>query len=468
MSQEQISEAGFGKALGAAAALGGGALLAKKAGSFLKRNPQAAGALASGAGAAAKGLISLIAPIVKEVGPAVAKTILKQKYGIDIPDITIQKAAAAPTVSTSMGSQGLAVAGQQQPQQQPPVINKTPETTTTVTTPSSNIEDDNEKLETLNNDPELSNLARSAGSRGPALGNKLKSDPKAIERAKKLGFTPQQFNSYLDYTYGNTPSSTASTPSSTATTTSPTTSTTSATPTKTISSDLISKLKNDPDVKDFMSNRKPDTDPEMASKKITIAKKFGINPDDVNTYLREITPESVYKKGMVLNEFIPALLAAGRTLAPMVAKQVALQVATDMASKAINKKLQQKKDNKDINNNEMEESKKKKVIAKEGIGTGTLGAVAGGMIGGLPGAVIGGLTGAAAPKAVKEIKSAVSGENEENKKKKKKKVKESSDISKLVSLISQKNYAEADKYLKNVVDSKIKDRIESASNINIF
>ena len=117
----------------------------------------------------------------------------------------------------------------------------------------------------------------------------------------------------------------------------------------------------------------------------------------------------------------------------------------------------------------MEESKKKKIIAKEGIATGTLGAVAGGMLGGPAGAVIGGLTGAAAPGAVKEIKRAFSNENEEDKKKKKKKkIKESSDISKLVSLISQKNYAEADKYLKNVVDSKIKDRIESASNINIF
>jgi outer membrane lipoprotein SlyB len=380
MSREQISEAGLGKALGTAAALGGGALLASKAGSFLKRNPQAAGALASGAGAAAKGLISLIAPIVKEVGPAVAKSILKQRYGIDIPDSTIQKAASAPTVSTSIGSQGLAVAGQQQPQQQqPPVINKSPETTTTTT---------------------------------------------------------------------------ATTPSTK--------------PTKTISSDLISKLQNDPDVKGLMYLNKPDTDPDVVTKKTSIAKKYGINPDDVKSYLKQINPESVYKKGMVLNEFIPALLAAGRTLAPMVAKQVALQVGTDMASKAINKKLQQKKDNKDINNNEMEESKKKKVIAKEGIGTGTLGAVAGGMIGGPAGAIIGGLTGAAAPKAVKEIKSAVSSENEEDKKKKKKKVKESSDISKLVSLISQKNYAEADKYLKNVVDSKIKDRIESASNINIF
>ena len=380
MSKEQISEAGLGKVLGTAAALGGGALLANKAGSFLKRNPQAASALASGAGAAAKGLISLIAPIVKEVGPAVAKSILKQKYGIDIPDSTIQKAAAAPTVSTSMGSQGLAVAGQQQPQQ-PPVINKSPETTTT-----------------------------------------------------------------------------------TATTTAP-----SVTPTKTISSDLISKLQNDPDVKGLMYLNKPDTDPDVVSKKTSIAKKYGINPDDVKSYLKQINPESVYKKGMVLNEFIPALLAAGRTLAPMVARQVALQVGTDVASRAINKKLQQKKVNKDINNNEMEESKKKKIIAKEGIATGTLGAVAGGMLGGAPGALIGGLTGAAAPGAVKEIKRAFSNENEEDKKKKKKKkIKESSDISKLVSLISQKNYAEADKYLKNVVDSKIKDRIESASNINIF
>ena len=383
MSQEQISEAGLGKALGAAAAVGGGALLANKAGSYLKKNPQAARAIASGAGAAAKGLISLIAPIVKEVGPAVAKSILKQKYGIDIPDITIQKAAAAPTVSTSMGSQGLAVAGQQQPQQQPPVINKSPEATTATTT--------------------------------------------------------------------------------TATTTAP-----SVTPTKTISSDLISKLQNDPDVKGLMYLNKADTDPDVVSKKTSIAKKYGINPDDVKSYLKQINPESVYKKGMLLNEFIPALLAAGRTLAPIVARQVALQVGTDMASKAIIKKLQQKKDNKDINNNEMEESKKKKIIAKEGIGTGTLGAIAGQMIGGPAAALVGGLAGAAAPKAVKEIKSAVSSENEEDKKKKKKKVKESSDISKLVSLISQKNYAEADKYLKNVVDSKIKDRIESASNINIF
>jgi len=387
MSQEQISEAGLGKALGAAAAVGGSALLANKARSYLKKNPQAVKALASGAGAAAKGLISLIAPIVKEVGPAVAKSILKQRYGIDIPDITIQKAAAAPTVSTSMGSQGLAVAGQQQP----PVINKSPETTSTTTATTTS------------------------------------------------------------------PSSTTSTPS--------------VTPTKTISSDLVSKLQNDPDVKDLMYLNKPDTDPAVVSKKTSIAKKFGINPDDVNLYIKQVNPESVYRKGMVLNEFIPALLAAGEALAPAVARQVALQVGADIAAKAINKKLQQKNSNKNINNNEMEESKKKKnkkVLAKEGIGTGTLGAVAGGLIGGVPGAVIGGLTGAAAPKAVKEIKSAVSGENEEDKKKKKKKVKESSDISKLVSLISQKNYAEADKYLKNVVDSKIKDRIESASNINIF
>jgi SLT domain-containing protein len=34
--------------------------------------------------------------------------------------------------------------------------------------------------------------------------------------------------------------------------------------------------------------------------------------------------------------------------------------------------------------------------------------------------------------------------------------------------ISQKNYAEANKYLQEVIDSKLKDRIQKASNKEIF
>ena len=116
---------------------------------------------------------------------------------------------------------------------------------------------------------------------------------------------------------------------------------------------------------------------------------------------------------------------------------------------------------------EMIKSKEKKInLASEGIGTGTLGAVAGGLMGGPAGAVLGGITGAAAPKAVKEIKGAFEGEEEKEKKNKKKKMKESTDLAKFVYNISQKNYAEANKYLKDAIDSKLKERIESSLNNN--
>ena len=90
-------------------------------------------------------------------------------------------------------------------------------------------------------------------------------------------------------------------------------------------------------------------------------------------------------------------------------------------------------------------------------------------MGGLPGAAIGGLAAGAAPKAVKEIKGAFEGEEgKHKKKKKKKKVNESTDFVKFVYNISQKNYAEANKYLKDIIDSKIKGRIESCLDNKIF
>lgn len=45
---------------------------------------------------------------------------------------------------------------------------------------------------------------------------------------------------------------------------------------------------------------------------------------------------------------------------------------------------------------------------------------------------------------------------------------EKKNILNFIKNISQKNYAEADKYLKEVIDSKLKDRIKKASEKEIF
>ncbi len=45
---------------------------------------------------------------------------------------------------------------------------------------------------------------------------------------------------------------------------------------------------------------------------------------------------------------------------------------------------------------------------------------------------------------------------------------EKSSISSFIKNISKKNYAEANKYLKEVIDSKLKERIKNATNKEIF
>lgn len=50
----------------------------------------------------------------------------------------------------------------------------------------------------------------------------------------------------------------------------------------------------------------------------------------------------------------------------------------------------------------------------------------------------------------------------------KKSLYEAQEIVKFLKSISQKNYSEANKYLQNVVDSKIKSKIENALKENIF
>lgn len=53
-------------------------------------------------------------------------------------------------------------------------------------------------------------------------------------------------------------------------------------------------------------------------------------------------------------------------------------------------------------------------------------------------------------------------------KKDKKKLNESQEIVKFLRSISQKNYSEANKYLQNVIDSKLKAKIGEALKENIF
>ena len=50
----------------------------------------------------------------------------------------------------------------------------------------------------------------------------------------------------------------------------------------------------------------------------------------------------------------------------------------------------------------------------------------------------------------------------------KKSVLEAQEIIKFLKSISQKNYSEANKYLQNVVDSKVKSRIENALKEKVF
>jgi predicted lipid-binding transport protein (Tim44 family) len=432
MNKKIVNEAGIGKTLGTAAALGAGLYGAKKLGQVIK-NPQAlkaAGGMAKAAGQVGKSLLELIAPIVKEVGPAVAKSILKQRYGIDIPDSTInavKNAPAAPATATASPSTP--------PGSVPPVLpGKSAPTATTLTTP------------------------------------------------------------------------TASTPSSS---TAPTKPVSPVSPTSAgLSKDLIQKIANDndSDVTRYVVQRGTtgSGDPALASK---LQKKYGLkdqqtldryistlydsvnlkssrNIKELNEKLKQVSllPETIQIE--ILSEFVPALLGAARIAGPAIgraltsntAKQIGKQVAVNtgvIGANSIIDKLQKKKQTQNINNNEMEElikSKEKKMkLSSEGIGTGTLGAVAGGALGGLPGAVVGGLVGGAAPKAVKEVRGAFEGEEGKNKeKKKKKKLKESTDYVKFVYNISQKNYAEANKYLKDIIDSKLKSRIESCLDNKLF
>jgi hypothetical protein len=380
-----VNEVNFG-ALGKgalAATLGGAALyganrLGKKVGKFAAKNPDTISKISSSAGQIGSSLINALAPVIKQVGPAVAKDVFKKRFNIDIPDSVINMLSNNPSTTSSASSS---------------------------TTPT----------------------AAAPGATPPVL--------------------------------ATSPVGTATTPKSPVTATSPVAPSPSSS--TSVSKATLTKMRADPAAQEVFLGRSKDRE--------TIKKKYGLKDDDtLDTYLLTAF-ESTQPE--VVKEFVGALAAGAEALAPAIARQIALQAGTDLAAKAINKKLQQKNGNKPINNNEMEESKKKKkkIMAKEGLATGTLGAVAGGLMGGAPGAAIGGLVGGAAPGAVKEIKGALKGENEEDrKKKKKKKIKESSDIVKFIHNISQKNYAEANKYLESIISSKLKERIENSLNNNIF
>jgi uncharacterized membrane protein len=384
-----VNEVNFG-ALGKgalAATLGGAALykankLGKQVGKFASKNPDTISKISSSAGQIGSSLINALAPVIKQVGPAVAKDVFKKRFNIDIPDSVINmlsnSSASSPATRTAASPATPTAAA---PGATPPVL--TTPTAGTATKPASPV---------------------------------TASSPVA-------------------------PSSSTST---------------------SVSKDTITKMRGDPAAQQVFNGNEKDRE--------TIKRKYGLKDDDtLDTYLLNAF-ESTQPE--VVKEFVGALVAGANALAPAIARQVALQAGTDLAAKAINKKLQQKNGNKPINNNEMEESKKKKkkIMAQEGLATGALGAVAGGLMGGTAGAAaLGGLVGGAAPGAVKEIKSALKDEDEEDrKKKKKKKIKESSDIVKFIHNISQKNYAEANKYLESIISSKLKERIENSLNNKIF
>ena len=412
-----VNEVSFG-ALGKgalAATLGGAALykankLGKQVGKFASKNPDTISKISSSAGQIGSSLINALAPVIKQVGPAVAKDVLKKRFNIDIPDSVINmlsnSSASSPATRTAASPATPTAAA---PGATPPVL--TTPTAGTATKPASPV---------------------------------TTSSPVAPSSSPTAG--------------------TATKPASPVTTSSPVAPSSSTS--TSLSKDTIDKIKADPVAQDIFYGRGGSVDKNRE----TIKKKYGLKDDDtLDTYLLTAM-ESMQPE--VVKEFVGALAAGAEALAPAIARQIALQAGTDLAAKAINKKLQQKNGNKPINNNEMEESKKKKkqIIAKEGLATGTLGAVAGHMMGGgIGGAAIGGLVGGAAPGAVKDIKSALKGEDEEDrKKKKKKKIKESSDIVKFIHNISQKNYAEANKYLESIISSKLKERIENSLNNKIF
>ena len=89
-----VNEVNFG-ALGKgalAATLGGAALyganrLGKKVGKFAAKNPDAVSKIGSSAGQIGSSLINALAPVIKQVGPPVAKDLLKKRYNIDISTI---------------------------------------------------------------------------------------------------------------------------------------------------------------------------------------------------------------------------------------------------------------------------------------------------------------------------------------------------------------------------------------------
>lgn len=518
MNKKIVNEAGLGRALGTAAALGAGLYGAKKLGQAMK-NPQAlkaAGGVAKAAGQVGSTLLQLVAPIVKEVGPAVAKSVLKQRYGIDIPDSTINAVKNAPVAATTAPAAPAAATATPSTAPAgavPPVLPGKPTPTMTAPTPGSTnsdfqkyIMDNDDKIQTINN--EFAKL----GITGKNIPNKTTLD----SIASRAGVSPDIVRRYFSYSYPSTGSSptSPSTPVTSASSSSsaPTSPVSPVSPTSAgLSKDLLQKIANDTDgdVTKYIVQRGTTGkgDSALASK---IQKKYGLkdqqtldsymsalfdsvnlksskNIKELNEKLKQISllPEALQLK--MLDEVAPLVApligaariagpAIGRALTSNTAKQIGKQVAVNtgvIGANSIIDKLQKKKQTQNINNNEMEElikSKEKKIkLSNEGIGTGTLGAVAGGALGGLPGAAIGGLVGGAAPKAVKEIKGAFEGEEGKNKeKKKKKKLKESTDYAKFVYNISQKNYAEANKYLKDIIDSKLKDRIESCLDNKLF
>lgn len=237
----------------------------------------------------------------------------------------------------------------------------------------------------------------------------------------------------------------------------------------------------------------------------------------------------------VLKEFLPALLAAGETLAPIAARaaiggaattagSLAAQKAADKISKKrapgeececgeseedvihlkgtkeeLQKVIQILKSSGILENKyNMKNMAEKKQLNELSVSGGLVGAGLGSLVG-APG--LGAVIGAGLPGAVGAMKRGIKGEEEEGKKKKKKKLdpvgkedadvdndgkkntpsdkyilhkrsiiakkkaisnNENTDILNFIKCISQKNYSEANKYLQEVVGSKIKERIKQS------
>ena len=254
MNKKIVNEAGLGRALGTAAALGAGLYGAKKLGQAMK-NPQAlkaAGGVAKAAGQVGSTLLQLVAPIVKEVGPAVAKSVLKQRYGIDIPDSTINAVKNAPVAATTAPAAPAAATATPSTAPAgavPPVLPGKPTPTMTAPTPGSTnsdfqkyIMDNDDKIQTINN--EFAKL----GITGKNIPNKTTLD----SIASRAGVSPDIVRRYFSYSYPSTGSSptSPSTPVTSASSSSsaPTSPVSPVSPTSAgLSKDLLQKIANDTD-----------------------------------------------------------------------------------------------------------------------------------------------------------------------------------------------------------------------------